>query len=274
VKVKTVFATATALMGCYLIWRVVQNRHGVSYRPPQAVGGRVEAREGDRLCKPNGEAWPSGPEGALILLTSSKCPACTANRSFDDEVDAESSKRGITVYYSLSDRPENIERAADLARAGKQVVTVKQKDLPIYRTPTAIRINSHGTILAMWTGTVAASNHDAVLTSLISGITIQGYKTIPVSDASGRQYSEFQILGFSAMTGIPETKRSRKIIPAGQVATRATFEIPSDTPGILVDCTSTLAQSACQEVAMSLAKLQRRNVVAVGLPEIQTGCRR
>ncbi len=240
--------------------------------PPSAMASMyIDAMEGDRLCRPDGGAWASPGSTAFVFAVSATCSACTATKTFDEEVYEYAMARRLPVYFALSERQENRSRVQELTSAGRKVVRVKSlQDLGLARIPTIARVDDHGVIQSRWTGTVPENEHDAVLASVTSGQGMQTYRRIEQSEMKRFALARHaQVLAFSGLTSDPELVT--KIIPAAEVYIRAKHELDPNIVTV-IDCASTLSAHTCQEAGLNLAIAHFREVVVSGLPARPSVC--
>jgi hypothetical protein len=199
----------------------------------------LEVTAGDLVCRPGGQPWSEPGSSALIIATSSTCPACRVGKPFDDEIADYWRSRGLAVFYVLAPKRENEARARELSAAGGSVIREEPRDLGIRSVPTIMRVDARGVVQSIWTGTVPESEHDAVFASLVSGSSLQGYRTVPggaVPDYA--RDSNVQLLTLSPRGQRPGLVY--KTIPVNELAVRAKYELDRGRTTLL-GCPSGLA---------------------------------
>lgn len=254
-----------ALLFCGTFLACVVALLNLNSSSPDNVDSLIQAMDGDILCKPGGGNWADPQESAIVIVTDHDCPACVASRDLDAELTSYGKANDISVYRirqgtSFSESPSEVgtrEMTADLRKFG------------VVSLPTFMRVRSDGLIESMWTGSVPNEDHNRVFDSIVSGRSLDRFERISSSEFN--QYPKdngYQIIAISEI-GLREGTPT-KVIPAGEIGTRARYELDRDVL-TFVDCDSSLNPGSCQNAALLLLK-QGFNVVMIGLPKRQNFC--
>jgi len=124
-------------------------------------------------------------------------------------------------------------------------------------------------IQSIWTGAVSSAKHNVVFASIVSGNSLEQYKSIKRKELSDYLSKEptAQILGLSEIGKVP----GMKIFPFDELSVRAKYELDKSRP-VVIDCGTTLEPLACQDAGMLLVKEDFERVVVVDLERRTSDC--
>jgi hypothetical protein len=216
----------------------------------------VDVEVGDRLERPDGVPWTQGPALAVVIVTSAKCPMCTAAVPFTERLHQAAKNAGSGVFYIVPSRPSLDDQAKGLRDLGRTVFRANLTDFGISRIPTALSVDQDGVVRSLWTGTVPAGREDEIVQAVLTGKNIQSYSRISHQELMRRVATEsrYQVLAFSGSLAnhvIPPDRYH--VIPADEVAIRSKYELdPSLTT--FVDCSTIKSAGMCQNVVIELVK--------------------
>jgi hypothetical protein len=231
----------------------------------------IEAGTGDTVCRADDKPWAAAGATTVVLVSTSTCQVCLANRSFEEILYEACRLRGIPVVYVLPEVAASDDRAKELNTMGRTVLRVNLLEFGISRVPTALRVDSRGIVQSVWTGTVPLDSRGEVLDSIVSGPSLQAYQRVSPSEAATYAAHDYQVLALTGIRGPIPIPGERMIIPANEVAARAKYELDPNR-GVLVDCASARNPKSCQEAAVTLLKEHFKRVLAVGLPARPNHC--
>jgi hypothetical protein len=235
--------------------------HSVT-RPPKSSMNRLDAVEGDVLCRPGGKPWGLKGSEAILIVASGTCDFCQADIPFEESLWRTAKTESIPVYYILADRDSNRNRIRELRSSGRTVMVVKSlRQFGLARVPTIARVDDSGRVLSKWTGNVTAGNNGRVMESILHGTGLQRYESISEEEMKGRAASaQAQVLAFSSLhLSVPST-----VMRPADVDVRARREMNPHVSTI-VDCTRVRNALSCQDAALELRMADFREVAVAGL---------
>jgi hypothetical protein len=227
---------------------------------------RLDAIEGDMLCRPGGAAWGVRGSEAILIVASGTCGSCQADLPFEERLWLSAREQGLPVYYVIADRDSNRARIGELRSGGRTVISLDSlQEFGIARVPTIARLDNSGRILSKWTGNVLKEDSERVLASILHGVSVYSYRRISQSEMRERVTTrQVQVLAFSPSRR--DLSVPAKIIPPAQVFVRAKREM-NPNASIVVDCTRVNGGLACQDVALELATAGFPDVALAGLDQ-------
>jgi hypothetical protein len=121
----------------------------------------------------------------------------------------------------------------------------------------------------MWTGTTNAESHDAVLASIILGVSLE--KCTRVTRTELNRYLSAQPDTQLLVLSEKGRRRGTKMIPYDEVGARGRYELDQGKP-VAIDCSTGGEPWMCQEAGLMLAKWNFKNVMLVDLKQRGESC--
>lgn len=225
----------------------------------------LDLEVGDRICRPDGRPWSPAAGRTVIIVRTGSCPSCQAVKPFEEKLREKCESLRIPIVYVIPKRADQDRIAGELVALGRTVVRADLESLGVSRVPTMLGIDSHGKILAMWTGTVPPDEEDSVEREITSGRSQPNYLRAEMEElkgaaALGRPYIA---LAFKKLESHPVLSVKHVVIPDKELAVRAKYELQADVPTFVI-CGSTDA-FRCQDNLITLARLGFTKLYAIGL---------
>jgi len=227
---------------------------------------RLDLEVGARVCRPDKTPWPKAHR-IVLVVGSTTCPVCSATKPFTEVLFERCTKLAIPVFYIMPDRPDNDAEAERVRSLGRHVLRADLRSFGAVRIPTTISVNSDGTILAMWTGSVAESMAEALITEVTSGTMRPLYERISRAElkSAAQQVEKYDILALDRLGSAPFYGAHYKVLPARDLSVRAKYELTTNSK-VFVDCDTGGGLYVCQEALLTLAKMGFQQLVAIDLP--------
>jgi hypothetical protein len=190
-------------------------------------------------------------------------------KPFSEEVFEYGHAHNIPVVYVVPSRSESDDGSAELRNRGREVLRENLGRFGIVHLPSYVRVDSQGVIQSIWTGTVSSAKHNMVFASIVSGNSLEQYKSINRNELSDylAKEPEAQMLGLSEI-GKASGMTS---LPFDELGVRAKYELDKTRP-VVIDCKTALEPLACQDAGMRLVKEDFQHVVVVDLERRTSDC--